>query len=78
VDCHVLIRWSALHEVVTKNTACAKCGTAITRFVRRTVGIATDLDLECTKCKSTATAHAIRSEYELEKDKDDLYEENNG
>jgi ribosomal protein L37AE/L43A len=72
VDCHVLIRWSALQELVTKNMACATCGTAITRFVRRTVGIATELDFDCRKCKTTATAHALRSEYELEKDKDDF------
>jgi hypothetical protein len=75
VDCHVLIRWSALKAMVTESMACATCGMAITRFDQRTIGIATELDFDCTKCKSNATAHGLRSDYvtdHAEKDKDDF------
>jgi hypothetical protein len=59
VDCHVLIHWSALKAMVTKNMASAMCGMAITRFDCLTVGIARELDFDCPKFKSTATVHAL-------------------
>jgi hypothetical protein len=46
-DCHVLIRWSKLKDLATLHMACAKCGQAITKLERQTVGIATELDFRC-------------------------------
>jgi hypothetical protein len=65
-DCHVLIRWSELVNLVTSHMACAKCGQAITKFERQTVGIATELDFQCLTCKSFAMANALRSNYMLD------------
>jgi hypothetical protein len=42
-DCHVLILWSELQNLVSKHMACSKCGMAITKFDHRTIGIATEL-----------------------------------
>jgi hypothetical protein len=65
-DCHVLILWSELHNLVTQNMSCSKCGSAVTKFDRRTIGIATELDFRCTTCKTDATGHALKSNYVLE------------
>ena len=71
-DCHVLIPWSSLLNLVTENMACAKCGQAITHFERRTIGIATELDFRCSVCKSQATAEALRTDYAKNKSPDDF------
>jgi hypothetical protein len=65
-DCHVLIRWSQLVDLVKKNLTCA-CGKPVLHFERRTIGIATELDYRCSSCKKTATAFAGRSDYVEEK-----------
>jgi hypothetical protein len=57
-DCHALIQWLELQNLVKAHMACAKCDKAIT--------LATELDFQCTSCKSYATAHALRSDYVLE------------
>jgi hypothetical protein len=44
VDCHALNCWSSLVKLVKENMTCAKCGNAINKFERRTIGIATELD----------------------------------
>jgi hypothetical protein len=47
--------------------ACAKCGMLVTKFNRRTIGIATELDFSCTMCDTKGTANAIlQSNYLLE------------
>jgi hypothetical protein len=66
-DCHVLIRWSSLQQLLKENMACAKCGTAITNLDRRTIGIATEIDFRCPTCKREATAHALKSNYVSDK-----------
>jgi hypothetical protein len=65
-DCHVLVRWSELQNLVREQMACVTCGTAVTSFHRRTVGIATKLEFNCALCDRTSTATALRSKYVLE------------
>jgi hypothetical protein len=50
-DCHILIRWSELQNLVIVHMACAKCGKAITKFDHWTIRIAMELDFWCTSCK---------------------------
>jgi hypothetical protein len=51
-DCHVLIRWSELQNLVKQRMSCAHCGLPVTSFERRTVGIATEIDFSCPVCKA--------------------------
>jgi hypothetical protein len=64
-DCHVIIRWSELSNLIKHNMVCSGCGNTIINFDRRTVGIATEIDFSC-KCRETYTAFADRSDYMLE------------
>jgi hypothetical protein len=61
-DCHVLIRWSQLQNLVKQKMLCADCGLAVTSFQRRTVRIATDIDFVCSGCEVFETAQALRSD----------------
>jgi hypothetical protein len=62
---HVIIHWSALSNLIKHNMVCSGCGNPIIKFNRRTVGIATEIDLSC-KCRETYTAFADQSDYMLE------------
>ena len=62
-DCHVILLWSELENLVKCHMACTKCGYAITEFNRRTVGIATEIEFSCPGCDNEATAKALRSNY---------------
>jgi hypothetical protein len=68
-DWHVLIHWSELQKLVKECFSCAGCGGRVTNFNRRTIGIATELDLYCQSCKMTGTAEAIRSNYYTKQNK---------
>jgi hypothetical protein len=65
-DCHVLVRWSQLQNLVKKRMSCADCGLAVTSFERRTVEIATEIDFICSGCEVFETAQALRSDYEVQ------------
>jgi hypothetical protein len=65
-DCHIIIRWSQLVQLIETNFTCS-CGHSIKNLDRRTVGIATDVDFHCQSCKKTASALADRSDYVEEK-----------
>jgi hypothetical protein len=62
-DCHVLIRWSELQNLVKHRMSCSYCGLAVTSFEQRTVGIATEVDFFCSGCRVSDTAGALRSDY---------------
>jgi C1A family cysteine protease len=62
-DCHVLIRWSQLQNLVKQRMACAHCGLPVATFERRTVGIATEINFSCSVCKAFETARALRTDY---------------
>jgi hypothetical protein len=66
-DCHVLIRWSELQNLVKQRMSCADCGLTVTSFERWTVGIATEeVDFFCSVFKVSETARALRSDYVVE------------
>jgi hypothetical protein len=58
-DCHVLIRWSELQNLVKKRMLCADCGLAVTSFERRTAGIATEINFVCSVCEVFETAQVL-------------------
>ena len=58
-DCHVLIRWSQLQNLVKNRMSCSYCGLAVTSFKRRTVGIATEVDFFCSACEVSDTVGAV-------------------
>ncbi len=62
-DCHVLVRWSQLQNLVKRTMACAHCGLPVASFERRTVGIATEIDFSCSICKAFGNARALRTDY---------------
>ena len=62
-DCHVLIRWSQLQNLVKNRMSCSYCGQPVTSFERRTVGIATEVDFFCPACKVSDTVAALRSDF---------------
>jgi hypothetical protein len=62
-DCHVLIRWSQLQNLVKQTMPCAHCGLPVASFERRTVGIATETNFSCSVCKAFETARALRTDY---------------
>jgi hypothetical protein len=61
-DCHVLIRWSRLVEMMKENLSCL-CGERIKHIDRRTIGIATEIDFRCSSCKKEASVLADRTDY---------------
>jgi hypothetical protein len=65
IDCHVIIRWSQLSQLMKENMVCSNCGGPICHLERKTVGIATDIHLSC-KCGNAASALADRSDYMLD------------
>jgi hypothetical protein len=58
-DCHVLIRWSQLQNLVKNRMSCSYCGLAVTSFKRWTVGVATEVDFFCSACKVSDTVGAL-------------------
>ncbi len=72
-DCHVLIRWSQIDKLVKQRMACASCGTPVTTFNRRTVGIATEIDFSCPTCKEKHTGAALTTGTDDNKERIDSY-----
>jgi hypothetical protein len=64
-DCHILINWSQLVDLIKNNFTCM-CGQPILDFERRTIGIAAEIDFNCKSCKKTVSALAGYVEENLE------------
>jgi hypothetical protein len=63
VDCHVLVRWSKLANLVKKRMACVVCGLPVTSFFEgQTLGMAVDVDFFCATCDLSKTAAALWSD----------------
>ncbi len=70
-DCHVIIRWSELSNLIKKNMFCSGCGNTNFELTRRTIGIATEINFSC-KCRKSYTAYADRTNYMEEKSDHDF------
>jgi hypothetical protein len=49
-DCHVVLRWSQLTQLIKENMVCSDCSNPTFKLQRRTIGIATEIDFSC-KCR---------------------------
>jgi hypothetical protein len=56
-DCHVIICWSELSNLIKRKRVCSGCGNPICELHTRTIGIATEIDF-LYKCRKSYTAYA--------------------
>ena len=70
-DCHILVRWLSVCNLIKQNMVCSVCKKPITNLTRRTIGIATEIDYSCV-CRATATAYADQTNYSDEHYEHDL------
>jgi hypothetical protein len=70
-DCHVIVRWSQLSNLIKQNMVCSGCGNSISKLERQTIEIATEIDFSC-KCRETVTAYADKTKYMVDKSAHDF------
>ena len=68
-DCHILVRWSSLVNLIKNNLTCS-CGKAIKHLDRHTVGIATNIHYRCDACLKQASALADESGNPMAREED--------
>jgi hypothetical protein len=70
-DCHVIVQWSQLSNLIQQSMVCSGCRNSISKLERQTIGIATEIDFSC-KCRETVTAYADKTKYMVDKSAHDF------